>query len=195
MDPILLGTYVGIAVGLLAILRYLIPKCISCIKTLWQNTMGDILDKLKTIENELKPNGGSSLRDVVDSTRNRTERVYALYMAQLSTSNEAVFLADKHGEVYWTSPGFQRITGRTSSELLGRGWINIFPQRIRTQFIDDWYDHAIQENRNFEHCAQITNGPGGEELHVLITAVKMKEPISHEVLGYFGNLRVYDDIT
>ena len=186
------GTIAGISLAIATVGSILYPVVKKLMKKAWVATFGCRNDQLDRIEAELMHNGGSSLKDLVYDIRGQIAESKALQLAYFATREEAVWIADAEGDCIWASPAFQRLTGRTAAELHGKGWINVFPQRLREQLQHEWYDNAVADDRNFEHCAKIKI-EGDGEVNVLITGVRMVD--KGDVLGYFGTMKVYDEIT
>jgi PAS domain S-box-containing protein len=187
------GVLAGISLALVTVL----PTIYRGLKTFYNKVFGGRGHQLDRIEAELLFNGGSSLKDLVytmstqvDKINNQVIEQRALQLAYFSTKQDAVWTADANGDLTWASPALQKLVGRTQQELYGTGWVNMFPQRLRDAIHHEWYDHTVEEERNFEHCTKVAIGD--EELHVLVTGIKMMN--DNEVIGYFGTVKIYDEI-
>lgn len=181
--------------GLLVGLTVLLPFVWKRLQTYWKLVFGKRQAQLDRIEAELSHNGGHSIKDVIEQIQDEVEKLNAMNMAFLGTRDEAIFITDVVGDCKWTSPALQRLTGRNSHELMGRGWVNVFPQEDRIEVEHAWYMDAVEHNRNFEYITKITTSPLLEDINstvdVQITAIKMRDS-NGNVRGYFAVWKLVD---
>lgn len=108
---------------------------------------------INEIYKQLKPNGGSSLRDAIDSIDSRLYRVERQQLVHnqvqqliMLDSGLAVFETDTDGECVKTNRTFQNLVGRSQDELLGNGWINCIEDNARRDVFKEWHE-AVQQER------------------------------------------------
>lgn len=97
---------------------------------------------------EMKPNGGSSLKDQINRIENRQLYLDGRSKAMLNEDFNGVFETDEDGRCNWVNRRFIRMTGRSFEELRGHGWHNIIHPEDRERVEKEW-DSAIAENRAF----------------------------------------------
>jgi PAS domain S-box-containing protein len=106
----------------------------------WTKLFGKTRIQLNRIEAELRPNGGGSLRDAIDSIIN-TQSMFAGFMvASLNIHQDAVFRADVDGKVTFTNRAHQRLTGFSLGESLGDGWVNYLAPYERERLQRIWHE-------------------------------------------------------
>ncbi len=115
------------------------------------------------IQKELKPNGGTSIKDVinvlatkmdtvVDNTMfltNQANRMEARQQSLLNTVEIPKFETDPSGDCIFVNKAYLNLIGRPFDEIQGKGWVNVIhpDDRIRVQV--EW-KNAIVDNRNFD---------------------------------------------
>lgn len=105
---------------------------------LWAKSFGRRGAQLDRIESELRPNGGDSLRDIVDNISRKQSDFDAFLTASLNIHEDAVFRTDAEGRVIFTNRAHQRLTGFSPNESLGDGWINYLAPHERERMIKIW---------------------------------------------------------
>ena len=111
--------------------------------------LDDYFKTLDIIAYEFKPNGGNSLRDVINRLEKHTiiseKKMHSLINAHETAMYET--LAD--GTVKWVSKRWLEITGLTLDEAIGYGWINSIHESDRSNVQQAW-QKAIEEKRDFQ---------------------------------------------
>jgi len=169
--------------AVLAILTIIIKPKIFLL--LWEKTLGRRGAQLCRIEAELHPNGGISLRDIINDINREVTESVALQKAYMASSNEAIFITNNKGNYTWVSPNFQELVSRTCDQLRGKGWLNIIPRNKRSDVEASWYKHAIKDERDFEEILEFTRGPSEKPFKVLVHATRMRNN-KGKIIGYFG---------
>ena len=135
-----------------------VPIIIAAIK--WVNSVLTEINKLKNmkeielsyieeIRKELRPNGGSSLRDAIN---NITKQLSALEFAQQTTwdfNMIPMFRANSNGDCTWVNQPYQDMVGRGKEYLLSHGWISCLHPDDRKQILEEWRE-ACADSRNFD---------------------------------------------
>lgn len=111
-------------------------------------TMSSMEKLLVSIEKEMRPNHGTSLRDAIDQNKAMLKNLDQRMKANDIHSSLGLFDTDKTGAIIWVNRMFARITRRQIDELLGWNWINTVHVDDRDGVIED-YRTAIKEKREF----------------------------------------------
>jgi len=162
-----IGTVLGVLLALAAMVRLLIatvrwlrPRIRTVFKSLVEfDTLESKFDELtettrkleKGVElliAEMKPNGGSSLRDQINRIEGRQLYLDGRSKAMLNEDENGVFETTKDGNCTWVNRRMIRMTGRSFEELKGHGWMNTVHPDDRESVEEQW-DSAKKENRSF----------------------------------------------
>lgn len=110
---------------------------------------------LNTILAELRPNGGSSLKDVVLriesdilSMKPKIEHIQARVRHIDDVAKAAIFELDNEGNMTYANRAFRELVGATESQLYGKAYISRI-QASRRRGVEDEIDQSI------ENCAPI----------------------------------------
>lgn len=116
-----------------------------------------ITDDIKTlnttvanISKELKPNGGSSLKDQVTDLHKSTKIILNRQRWILENRDEPIFESDENGNFKWVNEAFIRLTDKLFKDLENNNWINAVCEKMRDE-VDHQWKTAIKNKRNFEH--------------------------------------------
>ena len=155
-------------------------------------TQRDRIEKRMTaIEAELKPNGGSSLRDKVDE-------LFALLvintrMTREGLSHDLCFQTDAQGSQIWTSPAFLNLIQRGQEDMAGVNWLDAIDaddrQRVETEFAEAVRRHLPYRAKQKYRI--------GNTMQTLRTEVEAKPMIdaAGKIIGYLGRVRTLDSTT
>lgn len=144
-----------------------------------------IKDDVKEIREELSPNSGSSLKDIVISTNKNVQTILARNRTISQFDSRPCFETDDRGLYTWVNRSFLRLVGLTMSELMDHGWKNVLSRDDASRVIYDW-NLAIAEKREFQATYTIVDGDG-ESHKVSCHAIPMVDN-SNNLLGYIGFL-------
>jgi len=119
-----------------------------------------LLAELTSIRNELKPDSGNSIRDVLNYLVRQGATTNARVLSWMENVGDPMWQANQAGERTWANKAYLTLTGRPLAEVTGWGWVNtIHPEereRIRAQWVQ-----AVTEKRNFEETYRIVDTRGG----------------------------------
>lgn len=191
------GMLLGVIASALAILRglwVLVPKLcrklgqrvsemfgIGDIKT----DIGALTEQVKFVVDELKPNGGASIRDSLNRIEIRQVLQEQRQKAILSDMSVGVFETDTDGEFIWVNRKYLRMTGRTPNEVTGSGWINTIAERDRERVTAEWKS-AMDASREFE-SSYLMITPDDERVEVSVRTYKYEKSDDPEnPLGFMG---------
>jgi PAS domain S-box-containing protein len=144
-------------------------------------------DKLRFIYQELRPNGGASLRDAIDRQSAELVRLRGLSAAVLNSSQIPTFECDPHGRCQFANEAYLRLVGRGREEVLGGNWENCIAQDVREDVMAVWHE-AISEGRIFEMRYDYQQ-PNGHRINALVRA----DPIPDErgrIVCWLGHVTV-----
>lgn len=151
------------------------------------------------IYKQLKPNGGSSLRDSVDKIDSRLLRLeeQAGMSAQVSSlilldAGLAVFHADKEGNFSSVNRTFQIIAGRAESDLADLGWTSCIDYDQRAETLEEWLE-SVKYEREFHAEFSIVHTDGTKH-PVSCKAFPLRNK-DGDVTGWMGFVRKMDTST
>lgn len=139
----------------------------------------ETLSALREIRTQLRPNGGTSLHDVVHA-------MAAAQRARDDRDQLPLFWTDATGRLTHANRAFQHLTGRSREELAGTGWVNSVAVEDRERVLDLWRD-AVQEGRDLDDRFRLRTG--GDQLRPYAVHACRLLDHSGRLLGYYGELR------
>jgi PAS domain S-box-containing protein len=138
-----------------------VVSVLGAIKYIWKPLKGKykkavaFYDTCSYLSKEVKPNGGSSMKDSVDGLKLSIDAVLAtvvrLDQRQISfahQSDKGIFESDLNGDCIFVNRAYCRITGRSPDEAFGKGWKAFIAPEDREAVVDEWYD-CVKERRDF----------------------------------------------
>ena len=143
------------------------------------NKINDLLPKLERIDLELKPNGGSTVRDAITRIEHQITIQNQQFKSFLKVLPYGTFTTDKNGS--WTDVNLTlcKMLNCTESELLGMNWINL----LGTDDLIDTWEQAVK------HSITISEVIEYQDLKYEFNVNPMFG-VNNEVLGFFGT--IYD---
>lgn len=153
------------------------------------NSFECIQQKLDSLVAELRPNGGKSLRDIVEKINENTTYNREYVRASLDNDYQMIFETDSVGEYLWVNDTYSRYTGKQDHDLIGYGWINTVCSADRIRIRDEW-ESCIEEHRDFNAEYEI-NTMDGNKLKVMSTARPIK--VTGNIKGYYGSIKIIQD--
>lgn len=139
---------------------------------------------------DLRPNGGSSLRDAVD----RVESVVILNQntqkAILDLLNSGFFLTDAEGEFVHVNLHWQFLTGITLPDARGHGWILAIHPEDRVELMEQW-DMAVEDGRPFHKKFRIQH-VGKHTIKTVYCHTAPLHDLNGILVGYVGTLTETD---
>ena len=113
-----------------------------------QKKQDQMMTDVAWIIDQMKPNGGSTIKDSLNRLENELHMVSQRQKIFVLDSPLAVFETDVNGEFIYANRTYCRWVGKSMEEILGRGWINSLHESTRTAVVEEWM-HAIQDKREF----------------------------------------------
>lgn len=151
------------------------------------------------IKAELKPNGGTSLRDAVDRlSREQLSILAAIHQHSLrewamrgfEDADRAFFEADHNGKLTKISQQVCIWTGRSLPELLGDRWATIISPTCREQ-VKRWWA-ATWADGSYGAMDQTYISADGEAIPVRVYAAPVIDPGTNAYLGHVGSITRLD---
>lgn len=145
---------------------------------------------LDQIHQEFRPNGGGSLRDVIDRIDHSTTNAHGMNVALINYHDIAAFRANSKGELTWVSTQWCTLHGILPPQALGNGWMVSVHQDDRAAVIEEW-ESAIEQGRAFSATFRVGSQDNGY-LRVLGEAAILHNS-KKVVVGYVGTLSPLDE--
>lgn len=142
----------------------------------------ETLAALREIRSQLRPNGGSSLHDVVHA-------MAAAQRARDDREAAPLFWTDADGKLTHANRAYQQLTGRTAAELHGSGWVNTVAVEDRERVLELWRD-AVAEGRDLDDRYRLRDA--GDRLRLCAVHACRLLDHSGRLLGYYGELRAVE---
>jgi PAS domain S-box-containing protein len=144
-----------------------------------------IKDTLDEIKGELTSNGGSSLKDHVHNIKLSQEYIQSHIKTSHNVNPKALFETDATGKVIHTNRAFSRMTGFSSHEVKGLGWINLIDPLQRDAVVTKWL-RTVDDKRDFDEHLNYVRPDGTTYLvHALAYAIRSSDG---DLLGHFGEI-------
>ena len=137
---------------------------------------------MENVLKELHPNGGTSMRDAVDSMNDRLHRSDAILKTYILTRSEGLFETDVKGRLTEANRAYLRFTGRTMDEVRGWGWKNVVHSEDVAEVATEW-TRCVREERDFSMRCRFTQ-PDGDIVPVHISAHRIST--AGDVIGWLG---------
>jgi PAS domain-containing protein len=152
------------------------------------HSLNSALPVLIKIAEEFKPNGGNSLRDVV----NRIEINQAVsdqrHRAIYAYLDLPVFEADAKGAYTFVSKDWCNAVNLFPEQAFADGWINSVHPEDRQKVMSEWRN-AVTEKREFALDYRLAVPPDREAGRVYARAFPARVTAERPVVGYVGTLR------
>lgn len=146
---------------------------------------------LSDIAKELKPNGGSSLRDLGDRLEVRQLVLEHKVLLLLQDAPEAHFETDKTGRCVAVNSAYLKLTMMSFEDVLKNDWLlGIHPDDL-DRVVRGWND-AVDQARQFRMHYRFRNPKTGEGIPVTCQAVPMQNA-NGKIIGFMGTLHPGDD--
>lgn len=155
-------------------------------------------DRIKYIDSELKPNGGGSIKDKINTisttlakVEGRQVKIESRQLSLLAITDKPMFESDAKGGCIWVNHAYCRLFQRTFSELARNGWKVILHPSCEEDVIERW-ETAIIEEVDF-HMTYKCVKASGETINVRCNAYKLTSS-SGELLGHIGFVDEVNDL-
>ena len=138
----------------------------------------------KRIDEHLTPNGGNSVRDIIDRIDRKLMTLEATQRAllDLHEENAGHFLAGKDGHFFWVSDKFSEIMDREREECLGLEWIESTHESEKVAVFSNW---SLATNNATASNFSFTTKHG---LRVRLRSVPVLDQ-KDKPIGFVGNIK------
>lgn len=144
------------------------------------DSMGGLIGE---ILKEVKPNGGTSLKDRVIGIDDKVENILAERRHQSETSGTAIFKLDAAGEMFYTNCAFRELINAEDDQLEHHNYLSLIEDDDRRRFIRS-RDEAIQFKMPLDAIVKFKlRGP-----HFIAIRLQASPDVRHEGIlkGFFG---------
>lgn len=141
--------------------------------------------KLDVIIAQLMPNGGSSLRDVLDHVARMTMLNERRHWAMLNENEIPMWETDAKGQCTRVNKSYLRMVGKQLEDLLGNGWSSVIDSDERETVWEAW-QASLEQQRDFESRFRIETPKGLLCIHNRGYALRDDKNV---VIGYWGVAR------
>ena len=191
------GAIATTIVAAITVLKVIIPLFKRIWHSMFEAAHDQINDKLekvaaslREVSSELKPNGGSSLRDAVNRQTHSLNYLKLYFKASMHTNNKAIFETNGEGHVVYVNRAFVKLTGFTEAQLMGMRWVNLIHPSNRDQVVERWMN-AVKNNRDFDDTL-IYQTPDGDPYQVHAIAYVIMDDNApkgaDKILGHLGEI-------
>lgn len=146
-----------------------------------ETTLGGKLDAIMA---ELKPNGGSSIKDQL----NRLETAVSISQAErlllLDSVQQGVFTSDIKGQCIWVNDAFRKAVGGSMADFVGNNWENVVYPDDRETVSREW-GRAIDQQRDFNLHYRLHNLSTSAPVKVHAIATPARN-FAGDVIGWNG---------
>lgn len=141
----------------------------------------DIMDKLKILD-ELKPNGGSSIKDTLTRMETRLVKSVHLNQAVMNSMGIPYFITNPHGEITEVGRSLCRLLGRNEDEIIANNWLSWVHNHA--QVLSNW-KYCVDNHMDFTQTV-IFKRLNGESVLVEVVAYQLGQSGNY---GYYGTMR------
>lgn len=147
--------------------------------------VSDAYPILQQMSKDFKPNGGNSLRDVVDRIEKSLYLFEQKYRAVVEFQEIGVFETDSTGKYTWVSDKWMDITNQSWLDASNNGWIADVSAEERDKVWHEW-ETAVSQTRQFSMTYKIHDKPDmAKTIRSLAIPVKDKDG---KVIAYLGKI-------
>jgi PAS domain S-box-containing protein len=94
-----------------------------------------LMNSVDEIKKELTPNGGSSIKDVINRIEERQIMIDKRSKAIFYNYEAAIFEVDRNGNILWANQSFHKVMG--TKNLKGLDWVSIIDEPKREDFLKE----------------------------------------------------------
>jgi len=148
---------------------------------------------MKEIRIEMKPNGGTSIRDSLNRVEAMQAYQGAFQMSSLHTWEKAIFITDAQGAVTYVNRAHSRLTGFRPDECMGHEWINVIDPKERNECMQAWKD-SVTQGIVFDKVITYVKPGNIDPYKVSVHAVRIQSHGDDANLhGYMGEVKLLTD--
>jgi len=199
MDPVRTTQFIDLAMAVIALaaivgswIRWVQPtlkKYGQGVQSLgtFAAVQADVAARLLSIEKELKPNGGGSMRDELRMIGRQSRITAATMRSYVEESDDGSFETDDKGLWIFSNRALLRWVQRSVEDVTGYGWFGFVSRSDRDRIRNEW-DIAISQKREFASEFMVVVDASKPFL-VSIVARPIRDPVANEITGWLGHQR------
>ena len=173
------GAITAIITGVIAIYKLIVRPVYYHFKQI-----SKLISNVDCLVADLKPNGGSSLKDQINRIENRLIRGEMRSRALIRDYECGIFECDMNGNNIYVNRTYCKMINVPSSKLLGKEWLNFIHPIHKNHYEVVWSEH-------FENCEEIEVdiimiNSNEDAIPVKIKAYPLKDDTQTRCVGYFG---------
>lgn len=147
-------------------------------------------ESLNEIAGQLKPNGGQSIRDILDRLETELHLLRAANWATRSVTGDAIWQSDRAGRWTDVSAALSEMVGLDQSDVLNNGWVAALHKEDRQRIYSEWMA-AVEQGRQFNETFRLRHADG-----TILTVSGHATPLRDkkgEMQGLIGALQLVAD--
>lgn len=142
-----------------------------------------LTEDVRWMKDQIKPNGGTSLRDMVDRIAIGQTVQSQVLNNVLASSSTGHFKTSRDGLVIEVSRTLCRLMERSEQELMGNTWLSWIANDDRERIEHEW-GNVVKLGREMDQTFKIW-ADGGETRRVRMKAMQLLGP-DRQLIGYLG---------
>ncbi len=157
-----LGAIWGIFVGVCALIKKYYSKAAKTLQEVQtlNDTVSTLAETVQKLVLELKPNGGSSLRDAINRNEKDVKQVKFVNQTHFDYLIQVpMFSTDGNGQYVWVNRACCEFYDKHPADLMGTAWEVYIEQTERITVREEWI-RAVAEERAFDMIYHITSENG-----------------------------------
>lgn len=165
IHPEIIAVIAGSIGGIGTLLTLFWKKVVGPLVKLCKN-QDFFVESVQEIRQELKTNGGNSIKDAIMNLRdtcqrieNRQRVIVQRTKAALHYSNSCLFETDESGRLLWSNASLYDLTKDITTSIEGFDWINLFTEDEREDVMSEFLS-CIKMNRRFNKVTTLQDGRG-----------------------------------
>lgn len=145
----------------------------------------DVKPMIEEMRKELRTNGGSSIKDVVNSISKDTQKLTMRIEADYRTVQEGVYECDLEGSCTFVNRYWCFLTGLVPDDALGSGWLRAIHPEDKKRVKEEWSE-AVERHADFIMSYRYVK-TSGETIKVKSHGTPLKTN-KGEIVGYYGRV-------
>jgi PAS domain S-box-containing protein len=139
---------------------------------------------IEQMARDFKPNGGNSLRDVIDRIERKSFLIDEKFKLFIDLEEIGVFETDSTGKYTWVSEKWMEITGQNTVEASNHGWLaDVHPDDINN--VTEQWEKAIAQARQFHMKYRVGENETAKSVETVALPIKNR---ANELVGYIGRV-------
>lgn len=151
---------------------------------LWKN-VAQLLERVEKIYNEVRPNGGGSLHDIIKRIERQSASAIERHRALIDSLHIIRFESTADGACEWVSAAYLEMSGASMEEVLGSGWVSVVHPDDRVKVIEEWWS-CMKHRRVFNMEYRFINIKTSEANVVRCHSKPIVQ--NDQIVGYVGTI-------